>query len=94
MNLVIMVIHALVEYLTHHLCSYTQVDMPDAVGREQILRVLLSQEVITPDFDFSAVAARTDGYSGSDLKVGPVSCAVTIVLCLCTIMHSSIWEFS
>ncbi|RRT85899.1 hypothetical protein B296_00002821 [Ensete ventricosum] len=34
----------------------------------KILRVLLSQEKLEPDFRFNELAIATEGYSGSDLK--------------------------
>ncbi len=55
--------------LTAVLPVIVQMDIPDVTGREQILRVLLASESVAPDFDFAAVAARTEGYTGSDLKV-------------------------
>ena len=44
------------------------VDLPDEKNREQILRVILSKERLSDDFNFGAVAQMTEGYSGSDLK--------------------------
>lgn len=45
------------------------VNLPDAANREKILRVILAKEELAPCMDLEAVAAMTDGYSGSDLKV-------------------------
>ena len=45
------------------------VNLPDAANREKILRVILAKEELAPGMDLEAVAAMTDGYSGSDLKV-------------------------
>ncbi|CAM8973302.1 unnamed protein product [Rhodiola kirilowii] len=44
------------------------VNLPDAVNREKILRIILGKEELAPDVDLEAVASMTDGYSGSDLK--------------------------
>ncbi|KAJ8771547.1 hypothetical protein K2173_026724 [Erythroxylum novogranatense] len=44
------------------------VNLPDAPNRAKILKVILAKEDLSPDVDFDAVAAMTDGYSGSDLK--------------------------
>lgn len=44
------------------------VNLPDALNREKILRVILAKEELAPDFGLEAVANMTDGYSGSDLK--------------------------
>ncbi|CAK7348291.1 unnamed protein product [Dovyalis caffra] len=44
------------------------VNLPDALNREKIVRVILAKEDLTPDVDLEAVASMTDGYSGSDLK--------------------------
>jgi hypothetical protein len=45
------------------------VDLPDAENRVKILRVILVDEDFAPDFNIEELAAATDGYSGSDLKV-------------------------
>eukprot|EP00741_Cyanophora_paradoxa_P004124 tig00000769_g4005.t1 len=44
------------------------VDLPDAENRAKILRVILAGEDLGPDVDVEALAAATEGYSGSDLK--------------------------
>ena len=44
-------------------------DLPDAKNREKILRVILKDEELEDGFDFAELAAITEGYSGSDLKV-------------------------
>ncbi|KAK3041487.1 hypothetical protein RJ639_000464 [Escallonia herrerae] len=44
------------------------VNLPDALNREKILRVILAKEELGPGLDLNAVANMTDGYSGSDLK--------------------------
>ncbi|RVX20471.1 Protein MSP1 [Vitis vinifera] len=44
------------------------VNLPDALNREKILRVILAKEELAPDVGLEAVANMTDGYSGSDLK--------------------------
>ena len=45
------------------------VNLPDALNREKILRVILSKEELAPGVDLEVFANMTDGYSGSDLKV-------------------------
>ncbi|KAJ6785619.1 hypothetical protein PWT90_00492 [Aphanocladium album] len=42
--------------------------MPDTEARAKILRVLLDEKDLHPDVDLESLAARTEGYSGSDLK--------------------------
>lgn len=44
------------------------VDLPDAENRVKILRVILVDEDLAPDFKIEELATATDGYSGSDLK--------------------------
>ena len=44
------------------------VDLPSADHRERILRVILHDEELPPNFDYAALAQRTEGYSGSDLR--------------------------
>ncbi|KAE9610135.1 putative adenosinetriphosphatase [Lupinus albus] len=44
------------------------VNLPDALNRAKILKVILAKEELSPDIDLDAVASMTDGYSGSDLK--------------------------
>lgn len=46
------------------------VDMPDATLREKILKAVLSDEALSPNFDFGRLARDdvTGGFSGSDLK--------------------------
>ncbi|MCO5587111.1 hypothetical protein L7F22_041058 [Adiantum nelumboides] len=44
------------------------VNLPDAVNRTKILKVILAKEEVAPDLDFDDIAGMTDGYSGSDLK--------------------------
>lgn len=46
------------------------VDLPDAGNRMKILKIFLSTENLEPDFRFDELANETEGYSGSDLKVG------------------------
>jgi ATP-dependent 26S proteasome regulatory subunit len=45
------------------------IDLPDADNRAKILKVILAEEDLAPDFNVEELAAATDGYSGSDLKV-------------------------
>lgn len=44
------------------------VDLPDAENRIKILHVLLAEEGLGDNFNFSELAVQTEGYSGSDLK--------------------------
>lgn len=44
------------------------VDLPDQAGRESILRILLKDDSVANDVDFSEIARLTPNYSGSDLK--------------------------
>ncbi|KAM7509251.1 hypothetical protein LguiA_019704 [Lonicera macranthoides] len=44
------------------------VNLPDAPNRSKILKVILANEDLSPDFDFATLANMTGGYSGSDLK--------------------------
>jgi len=43
------------------------VDMPDAKGREQILKVHAKGKPISGDVDFETIAKRTPGFTGADL---------------------------
>ncbi len=49
--------------------SRLMIDLPDADNRAKILKVILAEEDLAPDFNVEELAAATDGYSGSDLKV-------------------------
>lgn len=44
--------------------------LPSTENRENILRTLLSKEKVQEGLDFKEIATMTEGYSGSDLKVG------------------------
>ncbi|XP_019413216.1 PREDICTED: uncharacterized protein LOC109325360 [Lupinus angustifolius] len=44
------------------------VDLPDAENRMKILRIVLAQENLVPNFEYDKLAKLTEGYSGSDLK--------------------------
>ena len=44
------------------------VDLPDAANREKILRVILKDEELARGFSCADLAAKTEGFSGSDLK--------------------------
>lgn len=55
--------------LTQILFCRLMVNLPDALNREKILKVILAKEELGADVDLEAVAGMTDGYSGSDLKV-------------------------
>jgi hypothetical protein len=56
---------AVIRRLPHRL----MVGLPDARSRSKILKVILSKEDLSPDFDIDEVASMTNGYSGNDLKV-------------------------
>mmetsp|Transcript_41691 Transcript_41691/g.69447 ORF Transcript_41691/g.69447 Transcript_41691/m.69447 type:complete len:1481 (-) Transcript_41691:1256-5698(-) len=51
------------------------VDLPDAENRMKIVRVILGKEDLASDVEMDALAAMTEGYSGSDLKNLCVSAA-------------------
>ncbi|OAP15470.1 hypothetical protein AXX17_AT1G55380 [Arabidopsis thaliana] len=55
---------AVIRRLPHRL----MVGLPDARSRSKILKVILSKEDLSPDFDIDEVASMTNGYSGNDLK--------------------------
>lgn len=44
------------------------VDLPDASTRAEILRVTLRHNRLAPDVNLTKIAAKLDGYSGSDVK--------------------------
>lgn len=44
------------------------VDLPDALNRAKILKIILADEDIASDLDIDELASATDSYSGSDLK--------------------------
>jgi SpoVK/Ycf46/Vps4 family AAA+-type ATPase len=44
------------------------VDLPDAKAREEILRTIMGNNRMAPDVDFSAIAKRMKGYTGSDIR--------------------------
>ena len=46
------------------------VGLPDKNNRERILRAILEKETVSRDLDYDELAVMTEGYSGSDLKVG------------------------
>ncbi len=48
------------------------VDLPDVGNRAKIMKVILADEDVAPDFNVEELATATDGYSGSDLKVHPL----------------------
>lgn len=50
--------------------SRIYVDLPDAANRLKILKIFLTPENLEPGFQFDKLAKETEGYSGSDLKVG------------------------
>ncbi|KAI4329764.1 hypothetical protein MLD38_028112 [Melastoma candidum] len=51
------------------------VNSPDASNRGKILKVILAKEEMASDIDVEAIAALTEGFSGSDLKNLCVSAA-------------------
>ncbi|KAG6878708.1 hypothetical protein C0993_011523 [Termitomyces sp. T159_Od127] len=55
------------------------VDLPGEKEREEILKILLRDEVLAPDLDISALAKKTESFSGSDLKHLCVSAALDAV---------------
>lgn len=46
------------------------VGLPSVENRELILKTLLSKEKVDEGLDYRELATMTEGYSGSDLKVG------------------------
>ena len=44
------------------------VDLPDQATREEILKVWMKNNRVSPDVNFTEIAARLDGYTGSDIK--------------------------
>lgn len=44
------------------------VDLPGEKEREEILKILLRDEILSPDLDLKVLAKRTESFSGSDLK--------------------------
>ena len=50
------------------------VGLPEKNNREKILRAILEKESVADDLDYGELATMTEGYSGSDLKVGCVCC--------------------
>ncbi|RYY44123.1 MAG: AAA family ATPase, partial [Sphingomonadales bacterium] len=44
------------------------VGVPDAPGRERILRIQTTKMPLDPDVDLAAIAARTERYTGADLE--------------------------
>lgn len=59
----------IIDFICTNISCRLMVNLPDALNREKILRVILAKEELAPDVDLEAVANMTDGYSGSDLKV-------------------------
>ncbi|CAE6500388.1 unnamed protein product [Rhizoctonia solani] len=55
------------------------IDLPGPEEREAILRIMVKGEDVADDVDVSALAKRTDGFSGSDLKNLVVSAALDAV---------------
>ncbi|KAG8093978.1 hypothetical protein GUJ93_ZPchr0012g19011 [Zizania palustris] len=46
------------------------VNLPDASNREKILKVILAKEELALGMGMESLSTMTDGYSGSDLKLG------------------------
>ncbi|RDB21505.1 CDP-diacylglycerol--inositol 3-phosphatidyltransferase [Hypsizygus marmoreus] len=55
------------------------VDLPGQKEREEILKILLRDETLGDDLDISALAKKTENFSGSDLKHLCVSAALDAV---------------
>ncbi|KAI9446395.1 hypothetical protein H4582DRAFT_2116806 [Lactarius indigo] len=55
------------------------VDLPGEGEREEILKILLRDETLSPDVDLKALARDTPTFSGSDLKHACVSAALDAV---------------
>ncbi|KAF5381064.1 hypothetical protein D9615_003892 [Tricholomella constricta] len=55
------------------------VDLPGEKERQEILKILLRDETLADDLDISALAKKTDSFSGSDLKHLCVSAALDAV---------------
>ncbi|CAE6468996.1 unnamed protein product [Rhizoctonia solani] len=55
------------------------IDLPGLEEREAILRIMLKDEDLAGDVDVPALAKRTDGFSGSDLKNLVVAAALDAV---------------
>ncbi|KAF8595720.1 AAA-domain-containing protein [Ceratobasidium sp. AG-I] len=55
------------------------IDLPDKAAREEILRIMLSEEALAEDVKLGSLAGMTDNYSGSDLKNLCVAAAVNAV---------------
>ncbi|KAH9043171.1 hypothetical protein EDB85DRAFT_918970 [Lactarius pseudohatsudake] len=55
------------------------VDLPGENEREEILKILLRNEALSPDVDLKALARDTPTFSGSDLKHACVSAALDAV---------------
>ncbi|KAG6911469.1 hypothetical protein DXG01_014543 [Tephrocybe rancida] len=55
------------------------VDLPGEKEREEILKILLRDETLASDLDVSALAKKTESFSGSDLKHLCVSAALDAV---------------
>jgi len=47
------------------------VDLPDAATREEILKVSLANNRISPDVNITRLAATLEGYSGSEERYDP-----------------------
>lgn len=60
----------LIERLLFPVNSRIYVDLPDAENRLKILKIFLTPENLESGFQFDKLAKETEGYSGSDLKVG------------------------
>jgi len=52
------------------------VGLPTSESRELILRTLLSKENVEEGIDYKELATMTEGYTGSDLKVGLFLCGM------------------
>jgi ATP-dependent Zn protease len=52
------------------------VDLPDATGREAIIKVHARKKTLAPDVDFALLARRTFGFNGADLEAACNEAAV------------------
>ena len=43
------------------------IPLPDSTGREELFRINLKSVEVAPEVDFSALAAKCEGYSGADV---------------------------
>ena len=56
--------------LMPRMISRIMVGLPSVENRAMIMKTLLSKEKVAEGLDFKELATMTEGFSGSDLKVG------------------------